>query len=235
MRRYVNITYKSDRNIIDLMHVLSDPQSSVEAYRDSFYQLGKALGSSLNQYTNGNYGETIVACASEDADWLAHGVLDSLSQKQVSLAVFWNERITLDKKNQIEYSPITKTYIEPVDNCQTLILVKSIISTSCVVKTQLTRLISEIQPQTIYIVSPVMYKDAASRLEKEFPDAISSKFEFLTFAIDTVRDAQGRVLPGVGGMVYPRLGLGDIYEKNKYIPDIVKERVVAELSYRKIH
>ena len=193
MRKYVNITYNSDRNIINLMHVLSNPQSSVEAYRDSFYQLGKSLGSFLNQCTDGNYGETVVACASEDADWLAHGVLDSLSLKHVSLAVFWNERITLDDKNHIEYSPITKSYIEPVDNCQTLILVKSIISTSCVVKTQLTRLIGDIKPQIIYIVSPVMYKDAASRLEKEFPDSISSKFKFLTFAIDTVRDEQGRI------------------------------------------
>ena len=225
MRRYIDIKYEKDRDIIDLMHILSSPISSEESYRNSFYELGKALGTSLNQHTNNNYGETMLACASEDADWLARGVLESLSQKQVSLAVFWNERITLDEINNVEYSPIIKSYIEPIEGCQTLILVKSIISTSCVVKTQLTRLVNTIKPHDIYIVSPVMYKDASSRLEKEFPISISKKFHFFTFAIDTIKDIQGHVLPGVGGMVYPKLGLGDSHEKNKYVPNLVKERM----------
>ena len=225
MRRYIDIKYEKDRDIIDLMHILSSPISSEESYRNSFYQLGKALGTSLNQHTNNNYGETMLACASEDADWLARGVLESLSQKQVSLAVFWNERITLDEINKVEYSPIIKSYIEPIEGCQTLILVKSIISTSCVVKTQLTRLVNTIKPHDIYIVSPVMYKDASSRLEKEFPISISNKFHFFTFAIDTIKDNQGHVLPGVGGMIYPKLGLGDIHQKNKYVPNLVKERM----------
>ena len=228
MRRYIDIKYEKDRDIIDLMHILSSPISSEESYRNSFYQLGKALGTSLNQHTNNNYGETMLACASEDADWLARGVLESPSQKQVSLAVFWNERITLDEINNVEYSPIIKSYIEPIEGCQTLILVKSIISTSCVVKTQLTRLVNTIKPHDIYIVSPVMYKDASSRLEKEFPISISKKFHFFTFAIDTIKDIQGHVLPGVGGMVYPKLGLGDSHEKNKYVPNLVKERVTLE-------
>lgn len=30
----------------------------------------------------------MLACASEDADWLAQGVLSSISQKNVALAVF---------------------------------------------------------------------------------------------------------------------------------------------------
>lgn len=226
MRKYVNITFDSNPEIIELMHILSNPATSIEVYRDSFYQLGRSLGVFLNRQTSNEYGETMLACASEDADWLAHGVLDTISQKHVSLAVFWNERITLDNKTNIEYAPIVKSYIEPIENCQTLILVKSIISTSCVVKTQLTRLVNKINPQEIFIVSPVMYKDAASSLQREFPKSISSKFRFLTFAIDTVRDAKGCILPGIGGMVYPKLGLGgDSHDKNKYIPDLVKERV----------
>ncbi len=54
--------------------------------------------------------------------------------------------------------------------------------------------------------------------KKEFPESISNKFEFLTFAIDTSKDAQVSVLPGVGGMIYPKLGLGDIYEKIDIYP-----------------
>ena len=227
MRRYIDLNYEKDRDILELMHVLSSPISSEESYRNSFYGLGKALGASLNLYTQSSYGKTMLACASEDADWLARGVLESLSQKQVSLAVFWNERITLDEINKVEYSPIIKSYIEPIEGCQTLILVKSIISTSCVVKTQLTRLVNTINPQEIYIESPVMYKDASSRLENEFPLSISNKFHFFTFAIDTIKDNQGHVLPGVGGMIYPRLGLGDIHQKNKYVPNLVKERITV--------
>ena len=168
----------------------------------------------------------MLACASEDADWLARGVLKSLSQKEVSLAVFWNERITLNAFTGLEYSPIIKSYIEPINKCRTLVVVKSIISTSCVVRTQLTRLINDIYPQEIYIVAPVMYKDAQANLKKEFPASISDKFNFLTFAIDTLKDKEKGIIPGIGGMVYPKLGLGDMHEKNKYIPDLVKERMM---------
>lgn len=193
----------------------------------SFYLLGNALGELLNKKTHNEYGKTMLACASEDADWLSHGVLNSISQKEVALAVFWNERVTLDQKTKLEYSPIVKSYVEPINDCQTLILVKSIISTSCVVKTQLTRLVNRINPQVIYIVSPVMYKNAQANLLKEFPKSITDKFIFLTFAIDTVKDEKGRILPGIGGMVYPKLGLGDIHEKNKYMPALVKGRIIS--------
>ena len=225
MRTYTNITYEKNRDIIQLMHILSNPSTSIEVYRNTFYKLGKALGTLLDEKKHSRYGNTMLACASEDADWLAQGVLSSISQKNVALAVFWNQRITLDETTKLEYSPIVKSYIEPIEECQTLIVVKSIISSSCVVKTQLTRLVEKMNPLNIYILSPVMYKDAQKNLQKEFPESISNKFEFLTFAIDTSKDAQGSVLPGVGGMIYPKLGLGDIHEKNRYIPNLVKERM----------
>ena len=106
-----------------------------------------------------------------------------------------------------------------------MVLVKSIVSTSCVVKTQLTRLMTDIQPQKVYIVAPVMYKDAARNLKEEFPSALAEKFEFITFAVDTERDEQHGVIPGIGGMVYPRLGLGDVHDKNRYMPELVKSRM----------
>lgn len=224
MRTYKNITFDNDYSTIRAMQSLSYPQITVESYRNSFYQIGQALGRALNIKTNQQYGNTMLACASEDADWLANGVLDTITPEKLSLAVFWNSRITLDARTMLEYSPIVKSYVEPIEDCQTLILVKSIISTSCVVKSQLLQLISQIKPQVIYIVSPVMYKDAQKSLEKDFPVEISSKFRFLTFAIDTVKTSEGNIVPGVGGMVYPKLGLGDSNEKNKYTPEIVKRR-----------
>ena len=225
MRIYKNITYNSDLPTIQALQALSKPGISVGDYKNAFYQIGSALGNLLNKKMDNNYGNTMLACASEDADWLASGVLDSISQKDVSLAVFWNERVTLSQKTKLEYSPIIKSYIEPIENCKTLILVKSIISTSCVVKFQLLHLIIKINPEKILILAPVMYKNAQVGLIREFPDSINSKFQFLTFAIDTERSLSGEVIPGVGGMVYPKLGLGDIHEKNKYIPQLVLARL----------
>lgn len=225
MRIYKNITYNSDLPTIQALQALSKPGISVGDYKNAFYQIGLALGDLLNKKMDNNYGNTMLACASEDADWLASGVLDSISQKDVSLAVFWNERVTLSQKTKLEYSPIIKSYIEPIENCKTLILVKSIISTSCVVKFQLLHLINKINPEKILILAPVMYKNAQVGLIREFPDYINSKFQFLTFAIDTERSLSGEVIPGVGGMVYPKLGLGDIHEKNKYIPQLVLARL----------
>ena len=70
-----------------------------------------------------------------------------------------------------------------------------------------------------------MYKDAEKKLKKEFPNIVSNKFEFLTLAVDTIRKPSGEIVPGVGGMVYPKLGLGDIKEKNKYTPRLVLDRL----------
>lgn len=226
MRTYKNITYDADKDVIRNMQTLAEPDVSVERYRNAFYLLGKTLGDILNRKTTGEYGGTMLACASEDADWLVRGVLETISQKNVSLAVFWNGRITLDSKTHLEYSPIIKSYVEPVENCKTLIVVKSIISTSCVVKTQLSRLINNIEPQKIYIVAPVMYKDAEKSLRNEFPISIAEKFEFITLAVDTEKDRNQNIVPGVGGMVYPKLGLGDSHDKNRYMPELVKCRIV---------
>lgn len=223
-RTYLNVEEVKDYDVCQLMRKLVMSDISVEDYRNAFYQLGKALGGLLNKRTKGLYGNTMLACASEDADWLTQGVLDVLSSPKVSLAVFWNERIMLDPATSLEYSPIVKSYVEPIENCQTLILVKSIISTSCVVKIQLLRLMSSIMPQKIYVLAPVMYKDAESNLRSEFSADIADKFEFLTFAIDSERTSEG-VVPGVGGMVYPKLGLGDGHGKNKYMPALVKNRL----------
>ena len=225
MRTYKNISYDKNLEVIREMQRLSSPNVTVESYRNSFEKIGNVLGELLNNRHIENGAGTMLACASEDADWLAKGVIDSITQRNISLAVFWNDRITIDTKNKIEYSPIIRSYIEPVEDCGTLILVKSIISTSCVVKNQLLHLIGEINPKVIYIVAPVMYKDAQNSLLKEFPKYISDKFHFLTLAVDTIRNSSGEVLPGVGGMVYPRLGLGDIKEKNKYTPRLVLERL----------
>lgn len=197
-------------------------QISIEEYKETFYKIGHELSCILNNFIDGS-GSTMLACASEDADWLAKGILDSLSDKESALAVFWN-----DRQNNVDptltITPIVKSYIENIKYCKTLIIVKSIIVTSCVVKTQLSRLIEEISPQKILIVAPVMYKGADQTLKNEFPTNINEKFSFIYIAVDDTITTEGEVSPGIGGMIYSRLGLGDFRQKNKYIPEIVKKR-----------
>ena len=228
MRRYENLQYGDEKIIRKSLDTLADKTTSVEANRKAFELLGIELGRVLaKKVGNVLAKETMLVCASEDADWLAKGVENGFGKGELPMSIYWSTRNTVyqsESGEKIEISPIIKAYEEPIENCRLLIIVKSIISSSCVVKTQLTRLIDRIHPQMITIMAPVMYKDAQPNLLKEFPEEISNKFIFLQFAVD--EDRQGdEVIPGIGGMVYPRLGLGDINKKNQYIPQIVRMRM----------
>lgn len=228
MRRYENLQYGDEKIIRKSLDTLADKTTGIEAYRKAFELLGIELGRVLaKKVGNVLAKETMLVCASEDADWLAKGVENGFGMGELPISIYWSTRNTVyqsESGEKIEISSIVKAYEEPIANCRLLIIVKSIISSSCVVKTQLTRLIDRIHPQMITIMAPVMYKDAQPNLLKEFPEEISNKFIFLKFAVD--EDRQGdEVIPGIGGMVYPRLGLGDINKKNQYIPQMVKMRM----------
>ena len=165
----------------------------------------------------------MLVCASEDADWLATGVESGFGKGNLKKSVYWSSREVVhinEDGSKVEIAPIVKAYEEPIADCRLLVVVKSIISTSCVVKTQLTRLIGKINVPNIAILAPVMYKEGLLNLKNEFPEDINSRFRFFTFAIDDER-VGSEVIPGIGGMVYPRLGLGDMEEKNYYIPEMV--------------
>ena len=105
-----------------------------------------------------------------------------------------------------------------------IIIVKSIISGACVVKTNLTNLIQEVEPEKIFVVAPVIHIQAPEKLEKEFPQAIVSKFNYIYFAEDSEKQADGILIPGIGGDVYQRLGFENQIEKNKYITLLIKQR-----------
>ena len=228
MRKFENIQPENVVSVKKSLDVLIDPNTRVEDYRNAFYILGLELGKILaREVIDINHDEMMLVCASEDVDWLAFGVETGLGKGKIPLSVFWNTRSTVyrDDKEIIEISPIIKSYEEPIAVCKLLIVAKSIISSSCVVKTQLTRLIGKLKPEKIAILAPVMYKDGKPNLEKEFPAEVSNKFHFITFAVDDTRNVSGEVVPGIGGMIYPKLGLGDIEEKNHYIPEMVLKRI----------
>lgn len=69
-----------------------------------------------------------------------------------------------------------------------------------------------------------MYHTAEEKLESEFDSEIYNKFQYFYFAKDDERTPEGEVIPGIGGIVYDRLGFDGQYGKNLYTPKIVKSR-----------
>lgn len=225
MRRLLSNRYEHAEKINSLLNTIADRTTTVSDYRASFYSIGEELGLIIKDKLPKGYNETtLLACASEDADWLANGFMRGLGEPKLPIVVFWGARQKLS--NGVDINAIIRTYKDNLKSqCENLIIIKSIISSSCVVKTQLMRLISDLTPKKIFIIAPVMYKDAEYNLCMDFPQNISSKFKFLTFAVDDEINDHKEIIPGIGGMVYPRLGLGNESEKNSYIPEIVKLRM----------
>lgn len=228
MRKFENLQYGDEAVIKASLDALADKDTNVNDYREAFRMLGVELGKILaSEYRTALADHTMLVCASEDADWLAAGVESGFGKGELKKSVYWNSREVIhtnEDGSKVEISPIEKAYEEPIDDCRLLVIVKSIISTSCVVKTQLTRMIGKTVPDQIAILAPVMYKDGVPNLMREFPEEINSKFHFITFAVDDERE-DSEVIPGIGGMVYPRLGLGDMETKNRYIPEMVLRKM----------
>jgi hypothetical protein len=209
--------------------LLADEQTSAKDYGNAFYRLGTLLVQRVPQTSLGK--SILVVCTSEDADYFARGILESIvgrtaSQSRVALACFWQTRLkAMDAglgRDSIEIAPIVKRYEERSDEKDTLIVVKSIISSSCVVKHALLDIMGRKQPKKILIVAPVILRGAEARLREEFPADISRRFEFFYFAEDDQKDDSGNVRPGIGGSIYERLGLTERGAGS--IPRLVLER-----------
>ncbi len=213
----------SDKQVLASLDILANKQSSVEDYSSAFFKLGEKLSIQVNQRISIN-NNVVVACSTEDADWLTKGLIDNLIAQNKKLVVFWNMRSHPFENRKITIAPIVKTYSEDISKCETLIVCKSIIYSSCVVRTNLTYLIEKINPKNIIITAPVIFKNAEKALSLEFSKRISSRFQFIYFAKDDIVSDKGEVIPGIGGEVYKRLGLVDSVEKNKYVPNLVKAR-----------
>lgn len=222
---------KFDKNasseVIDLLDKLVDQGTEHKAYAQTMYQLGQKFGPLILERISPSIKEITLACTVEDADYLGQGIVDFLEahQKKILLTVFWNKRFNPNKENGIAIAPIIKEFHEEgYQKVATMIVIKSIISSSCVVRTNLTRLIEHSVPNQILIVAPVLLQGAIGSLESEFEVGIKDKFNYLFFAEDDQKSNDGNVLPGIGGDVYERLGFTDQIKKNRFTPEIVKRR-----------
>lgn len=202
----------------NLLSFVKDPESYSGEMRKLGSLLGKLLSDKISQSES-----CLVASTAEDADFLGRGIYDTLKQEhKTKAAVFWNNHYQIPGGSSI--APVVHKFLEPgYESTQVLIIAKSIISGSCVVRTNLLELIEDIQPQKIFIVSPVMHSKSEESLRKEFPHFIADKFEFVVFATDVERTESGEVKPGIGGEVYPLLGLADQPARIGFMPKLVQE------------
>jgi hypothetical protein len=210
-----------------LLDTLADKNSDPNLYKKTMNEIGIAFGDAILSEIDRKQSSLYLACTAEDADFLAKGMLDRLEKElnSVSFACFWNQRFSPFEVEDLKVAPILKKYQEPSEkNINYLVVVKSIISGACVVKTNLVDLIQKIEPEKIFIVAPAIYHNAEQKLKSEFEKDIYDKFQFFYFAKDDQRTSSGEVIPGIGGSVYERLGFKGQEDKNTYIPEIVKSR-----------
>jgi len=190
-------------------------------YQETMVTIGHYLGDELEGQLPST-AKCLVVSTAEDADFLSRGVIDSLAKKHTTkAAVFWNNHYPIPGGS---IAPVVHKYLQPgFEESNVLVIVKSVISGSCVVRTNILELIERLDAETIYIVSPVMHSKSEEFLRKEFPDDIANKFKFICFAIDSEKDLGGEVKPGIGGQIYQLLGMKDQPVKTSFMPDLVKK------------
>lgn len=202
----------------DLLASTEDPAQ----YQSAMRLLGKRLGEELNAMLPSS-AKCLVASTAEDADYLSSGVLEALqSRHKTHAAVFWNHHYSVPSGS---IAPVVHKYLQPgFEEADALIVVKSVISGSCVVRTNILALIEKLNVSKIYIASPVMHENSDAALISEFPAEISNKFVFVYFAKDAKKDKEsGEVIPGIGGQIYQLLGIGRQPVQTGYIPSLVRK------------
>ena len=217
--------YNGRSDINSYLNKLIAPSVTVQEYRDSMYCLGKYLAETLLDKLNPN--ETYcIASTAEDADFLSKGLIEVLRSrvKDVKIACFWNHHSQPVNGGE-STAPLLRKFIEQgAEATENLIVTKSVISGSCVVKTNLTALIEKMSPKAIFVVAPVIHKDATAKLAREFPLGISQKFNYEYFATDVERDPKtNEVIPGIGGNVYEHLGFKSQEQKNQHMPRLLND------------
>lgn len=231
-RTFSDLASTAELPAIEALAKLADEHLSPEAYGQAMREIGHELGRCFARDTGITGKNVYLAVTVEDADFLASGIERALQEAgaRVAVACFWNSRKKPGGVSWLDVATIVNEYREPLpDRLDHLIVVKSIISGSCVVKTNLMHLLETARPEYIDIMAPVVLRGAEDRLASEFDAETVGKFRYWLLATDDTKDESGNVLPGIGGEVYGRLGFQGQQGKNAHFPQFIKERVSANL------
>lgn len=221
-------TLPAKRHLQGLLDSVNDP----DTYREHMIALGKLLAATIApSLIHKTATDTLIISTAEDADFLQRGVASVLHDQNIptKLAVFWNHHYQLPNRTSV--APIVHKFIQSgYETATNIIIVKSVMSGSCVVRTNLIEMLKNIKNiENIFILTPVAHTQSEKKLKAEFPTAISDKFKFICFAIDDERSEGGDVIPGIGGQVYELLGLDDQPVLTAYMPDVVEQLAFADI------
>jgi hypothetical protein len=207
----------------ELLNDLIKFSNAPSMYQNTMIGIGHFLGNILNTKVS-PLSKCLVASTAEDADFLAKGVTDSLANSHETFtAVFWNNHYSIPGGS---VAPIVHKYLQAgFEDADSLIVVKSIISGSCVVRTNILALIERLNLNKIYIVAPIMHTESENALRSEFPPDIFNLFDFVYLAEDNEKDEFGEIKPGIGGQIYQLLGMQDQPVKTGFVPEVVKQLV----------
>lgn len=211
---------------------LLDSVNKPAEYRTHMTALGELLASNTaTLLPHQSNKETLIISTAEDADFLQRGVASVLHDQNIptKLAVFWNHHYQLPNRTSV--APIVHKFIQSgYETATTIIIVKSVMSGSCVVRTNLIEMIGDMpNVENIFILAPVAHRHSEEKLKAEFPATIADKFKFICFAIDEQRSTAGEVIPGIGGSVYELLGLDDQPVLTAYMPQVVEQLAFADI------
>ncbi len=212
---------------VNALEKLADRTLPAADYGKAMKLIGHALGHCFAAEAPLDGRSVYLAVTVEDADFLAAGIAEELEKAgaTVHVACFWNTRKKASDFKWLDIAPISNEYREPIPAAlDHLIVVKSIISGACVVKTNLMHLLEVAHPDRIHIMAPVVLEGAETRLSSEFEASVAERFEYWLLATDSEKDEEGNVLPGIGGEIYSRLGFDGQKGKNAYFPNFIKER-----------
>lgn len=165
----------------DVIDSLIKPQMTCELYSKQLRSLGELLSKQVRREIPMNEGKAMLACIAEDADGLGSGMTKSLDQLEARMSIFWLENAETPSETEKQYCFIKTSYIEPIERCETLIVAKTIIDSSCELTTLLMRCISIFEPQNICVASIVMSEAAKEEIQRNFPQEINKKMRFVSF------------------------------------------------------
>ena len=174
-------------------------------YATAMIALGESLGELVATHLQSPTRPFALVCTPEDADSLVEGMLKTLPREKARLVCYWTDRRV---HSEGDVATVIQSYVDPRlgSRVDTVVVAKTIISSGCIVRTNLETFLADVAPRKVLIAAPVMVEDAESALGSQFQASIFSKFEFLTFAHDPVPEDRGAVKPGIGGKVEERLG-----------------------------
>lgn len=210
-----------------LLHRLDDSSLAPDAYGEILHDLGAGMGELMARHLDLKGKSVFLTVTVEEMDNLGAGMIEALSRSgaNVRVACLWLHRSVVLTPEPIEIARIIQQYVdERPHKVDHLIVLESIIASSCGVRTSIMRMLSDIAPGKIHVVSTIMAHEARSQLERELSGKTMGLLDYWTLAMDASRHDLRDILKE-GGNPYERLGFKNQDDKNFHMPEFIAERI----------